>query len=103
MTRGSGGRSVCLWVTPWVAESTIMDTRAIPDVVFASRVAGRDVLPEDTVLLLVHPARMPALRDEFKSSVPIPVSDDYIADVLIDNACLLDEDLARKLDWKVVR
>ncbi|MES2341667.1 MAG: hypothetical protein V4597_08315 [Pseudomonadota bacterium] len=99
---GSGGRMVALWVTPWVEESAVLDTRALADDALRARVAGRDVLPDDCVLLLVHPSRELGLYRSF-STAGLPTSSAYIADVLIDNACLLDEKLAARLDWRVRR
>lgn len=88
-------RKTGIWVSPWVNQAAIIDTRALLE--GESEFAGPDPFPADCLLVVVNPETNAKLVDAWST---IPASGPMIAAVLIDEQCRGDETLADRLDWK---
>ena len=101
-------RACAMWTTPWVPRDTevILDTSALSDADWRIWVhSDPDPPPRDTVLVLVHPARMADLKMEAEPLDLVGAGDRYdvngvrIARRILERRCHDDEDLRRRLRW----
>jgi hypothetical protein len=108
-------RKTAIWISPWVeyGRPVIMDTGALDAPAFDSkrridlavdetvrrRLAGRDELPADTLLVIIHPKTYADLR--MRRDTMFLTGPDAAA-AMIDGVCRQTPGLEQRMRWKVL-
>lgn len=102
-------RKCAVWVSATVPQTDvlILDTGSSQGALEFRKLHDRDPMPEDTVLVVVHPAKYQILKDRVRSTPlrfmafdVLDVNGRAVAAELIDSECSRNPTLKNQLRWE---